>query len=102
MTTDYPVGEALADAIRWAEAGAPYPPGARGWRPAIGVLAAEVQRMQALTQWQPITTAPKGERVLVYNPLNGRMDIVNGWEDKSIFATHWMPIPEPPSEAGSA
>ena len=39
MTTDYPVDEALADAIRWAEAGAPYPPGARGWRPAIGVLA---------------------------------------------------------------
>ena len=62
----------------------------------IEALAAEVQRLQALTQWQPIEAAPKGERVLVYNPLNGRTDIVNGWEDKSIFATHWMPLLEPP------
>ena len=67
MTTDYPVDEALADAIRWAEAGAPYPPGARGWRPAIGVLAAEVQRLQALPQWKPIETAPRdGTTVLIH------------------------------------
>ena len=62
----------------------------------IEALRAEVQRLQALTQWQPIATAPKGERVIIYNPLNGRRDIVNGWEDKSIFATHWMPLLEPP------
>ena len=64
----------------------------------IEALAAEVQRLQALTQWQPIATAPKGERVIVYNPLNGRRDIVNGWEDKSIFATHWMPLPAAPQQ----
>ena len=64
--------------------------------------SAAALRSAQVPEWQPIETAPKGERVLVYNPLNGRRDIVNGWEDKSIFATHWMPIPEPPSEAASA
>lgn len=107
MTTDYPVGEALADAIRWAEAGAPYPPGARGWRPAIGVLAAEVQRLQALTPWQPIETAPRdGTALWLYrpgqvltdngyvwcqlSPDNGFFACVSGGYTAVREATHWM------------
>lgn len=59
-------------------------------------------------EWQPIETAPKGERVLVYFPRTGRKEAMiiaasnptgSQWWAKHIgnlFPTHWMPLPEPP------
>ena len=59
--------------------------------------------------WQPIETAPYGERILVYNPVCGiysseRVDsgeyplgIWNGHFGPWYPApTHWMSLPEPP------
>jgi len=62
--------------------------------------------------WQPIETAPKGERVLI--AVTGRFppvweatyrdntavpfwDAYNTWFWES-EVTHWMPLPEPPME----
>ncbi len=61
-------------------------------------------------KWQPIETAPDGERVLVFSPgeeLAVCEAIVDGggryydpvyleWDGRG--ATHWMPLPEPPKE----
>jgi hypothetical protein len=64
-------------------------------------------------EWQPIETAPNdGTRVLVWltrSPArSGRPQVVMGapWHDgKQAWwidcATHWMPLPEPPSIRGS-
>lgn len=73
-----------------------------------------------MSDWQPIETAPKGERILIISD-NRRHYIVTwgvfysdfyrsemaGWwgssdpeQDDLILpdeATHWMPLPEPPS-----
>lgn len=81
----------------------------------IEALRAEVQRLQALTQWQPIGTAPKdGTRVLLLNDLrefgSDRVIVEAMWRTASQSAwwscpvrggyigenpTHWMPLPEP-------
>jgi hypothetical protein len=59
--------------------------------------------------WQPIETAPKDERILLGGfYASGNFDVeVGAWVfthrrwpyigDK--FATHWMPLPAPPSPA---
>jgi hypothetical protein len=53
--------------------------------------------------WQPIETAPKdGTSVLLFDRDYGIATAAyfNGWQDSySNFedATHWMPLPEPPS-----
>ena len=53
--------------------------------------------------WQPIETAPKGEKVLVYVLLFQTVEKEQG----SIFlesypfgrtATHWQPLPDPPKD----
>jgi hypothetical protein len=59
--------------------------------------------------WQPIETAPKDVRVLLWSPVSNlfsppipkdaepdiRVSSTRHWT----WATHWMPLPEPP-EAG--
>lgn len=57
--------------------------------------------------WQPIETAPDGERILVSYLFHGRrqpgqVDIKEHhlgkfiWPSRYFEATHWMPLPEPP------
>jgi hypothetical protein len=77
--------------------------------------------------WQPIETAPKdGRKILLYRPLahlsqdphvtiKRAMNVLwhcfdvtipegytaeQHFNDGAAFATHWMPLPEPPKEAG--
>jgi hypothetical protein len=58
--------------------------------------------------WQPIDTAPKDKRVLIYDgecvyiasyEYDSEMEI-NAWIESDNFwisnVTHWMPLPEPP------
>ena len=60
--------------------------------------------------WQPIETAPKDVEVLLYFPCiratpqarTGarpmmRVDHVWNWDTGPRYATHWMPLPDPPS-----
>jgi hypothetical protein len=60
-------------------------------------------------QWQPIETAPRQERVLLFSPPQ------NLWEDHAgkpgeirvarssewTWASHWMPLPAPPAPSQS-
>lgn len=60
-------------------------------------------------EWQPIETAPEEQRVLGF-VREGEAEIViywgegEGWSLEStgetVEITHWMPLPEPPSNAG--
>lgn len=60
------------------------------------------------TRWQPIETAPTASHdyVLVYWN-SGSMSMEDACDPseanwlKSKGATHWMPLPEPPSNSGS-
>lgn len=61
-------------------------------------------RPETACGWQPIATAPKdGENVLLWcggpEPVIGFWNRRDGWGDD--FPTHWMPLPAPPTEAGS-
>ncbi|CAB4199921.1 Domain of unknown function DUF551 [uncultured Caudovirales phage] len=78
--------------------------------------AAEIERLRALTKWQPIETAPRdGTRVLIgwagCYPSRNHVRIARfavpvgyknrGWTDddnegRCITPTHWMPLPKPP------
>jgi len=74
-----------------------------------------------MNEWQPIETAPKDERILLYRPtspewwrvIGGMYDsdeyakkpkpywTVDNWalgklEQRQNAPTHWMPLPEPP------
>ena len=71
----------------------------------------------AVTEWQPIETAPETTCILVYSN-DGRQAVaycdltdmdgfydepirvwnLNGWlsGDSGFIPTHWMPLPEPP------
>ena len=56
--------------------------------------------------WQPIETAPKQERVLLYSPperLSDRADQKPDWRVARAadftWATHWQPLPAPPAAA---
>lgn len=62
-----------------------------------------------MSEWRPIATAPKDEEILVYEGRTGQIEIVD-WSDieegkwlsrdyDRIEATHWMPLPAPPSPA---
>ena len=81
--------------------------------------ADEIERLQALTKWQPIETAPKdGTEILAYNRY-GRMIVawddhdkwwvvraegedvygVDGWLIINVERIDgWKPLPEPPTE----
>lgn len=61
-----------------------------------------------MDQWQPIATAPKDRPILAWDPYEGEVAIVY-WDGKvwlwpggeyRVKVTHWMPLPEPPSEQG--
>lgn len=51
--------------------------------------------------WRPIESAPTGIRVLLWFPALGYP--VTGWREaygyisSGWLATHWMPLPEPPT-----
>ena len=71
-------------------------------RKAFRDLIAEVLRLKAEREWQPIETAPKDERVLVCWP-SGLMttsrysDELDDWLPAMATGrdpTHWMPLPE--------
>lgn len=54
-----------------------------------------------MSEWRPIETAPKDDLVLVAWKV--RMTDVGAWWEFEIeradsidYATHWMPLPEPP------
>ena len=78
-----------------------------------------------MSEWQPIETAPKDKRILLYRPtapewwmvMGGRYDSdkyaknpkpywsTDNWslgkmEQRQNAPTHWMPLPEPPKSAG--
>lgn len=58
-----------------------------------------------MSEWQPISTAPKAERVLVWGngPVRfGYLDALDNWRATHhgplrSAPTHWMPLPEPPA-----
>lgn len=76
----------------------------------VRALLAEVARLRDADAWQPIETAPGAERVLVWRVLGKHGHETPpraipakrdpwGWFDddsKSVVATHWRPLPEPP------
>lgn len=75
----------------------------------IDRLQAENERLRDLTQWQPIETALfDGTEVLLLTMYDVVVQAVwdDGWEMTGpngryltdVYATHWMPLPEPPGE----
>jgi hypothetical protein len=73
--------------------------------------AAEIERLRAEREWQPIETAPKDEMFIYYWPRRGKRAIGlaylakdGRWRDsemdweKRIDPTHWMPLPAPPED----
>lgn len=71
----------------------------------LGALELALVNLQAqrkpLTdeKWQPIETAPHYETILIWQPKYQRLalSINDGFQYK--HATHWMPLPAPPTEA---
>jgi len=77
--------------------------------------AAEIERLRAAQEWQPIETAPKdGTEFLAWYPPDdgddGFFDIADwiempkfvnadSWTRGGLDPTHWMPLPEPPRAA---
>lgn len=56
-------------------------------------------------QWQPMETAPKGERILMlmkHGAIEGQWDGETGsgyyWRPMEWYPSHWMPLPEAPKE----
>lgn len=81
--------------------------------------AAEIERLRAATQWQPIETAPDKESVLVFIPntehygpgiYRGLKGTFGQWMTNAVAMgrdcgtrsqpTHWMPLPSPPLSEG--
>jgi hypothetical protein len=55
-------------------------------------------------EWRPIETAPKTERRVIIWSNDGMVHIAErvgdiGWEFDGEVATHWMPLPPPPSSS---
>lgn len=64
-----------------------------------------------MSEWQPITTAPRHGRILVRGTEIGMCVASAGWDNDepenvrwevineiTVKPTHWMPLPEPPKE----
>lgn len=58
-----------------------------------------------MSEWQPIETAPKGNKLLLYGPdfygyVSYDIHEVDGFQNPTYWKlqgyTHWMPLPEPP------
>lgn len=78
----------------------------------IAALQKEIEKLRSGRRWIPVTERlpGNGERVLAYCkdrvihdvkwswPQNAWFDKVTGHEYFESFATHWMPLPEPPEE----
>lgn len=82
------------------------------WYHALIHVEAEVEELLAKHQWKPIDSAPFNERVIVkrkgsktikigrvITPANG--DFV-GDDGREQCATHWQPLPTPPTEEHTA
>jgi hypothetical protein len=56
-----------------------------------------------MAEWNPIETAPKGQRVIAYfSDGDILLCHVSDWrrdEGDDYWPTHWMPLPEPPSHS---
>jgi hypothetical protein len=66
-----------------------------------GLMGSHVQNSK---QWQPIETAPKGVRLLLFSPGHKISDdpderavIITSTTRDWNWATHWMPLPAPPT-----
>lgn len=68
-----------------------------------------IARLAALVEWRAIDSAPKdGTRILLSRPGTGWGVVIAWWSESAALygdsigffrnATHWMPLPEPPSE----
>lgn len=75
---------------------------ANGYEAELATLRTQIQ------QWQPIETAPRLERILLFYPpqrgLAARIHICDEWDEVGpsrwyFVPTHWMPLPDPPSDA---
>lgn len=71
---------------------------------ALNENRAEVDDM---SEWKPIATAPADVELLLYSPAIGswrepRIEIRLFWDTQArtrhAWATHWMPLPDPPAE----
>jgi hypothetical protein len=57
-----------------------------------------------MNNWQPISTAPKDRRILLYYPEpTNAPNIIIGYAGehnghKEITHTHWMELPKPPEQ----
>lgn len=74
----------------------------------LDALLCEAAAFVVAHSWQPIETAPRDGREVILarnKPYTGRWDERDyGWKDSRSHyrdPTHWMPMPMPPSEAGS-
>lgn len=72
-----------------------------------------LSRALAARQWQPISSAPQdGTRILIFRPGHGWRVAVAWWHESVALygdsigffkdATHWQPLPEPPTLAAPA
>lgn len=54
-----------------------------------------------MSEWQPIETCPKDKVSLVCDFTDGKKLVISSWGRSRLpTATHWMPLPDPPAEAG--
>jgi hypothetical protein len=81
------------------------PPTAEEWEVAIlrkcnSEQAAEIERLLAIVEWQPIETAPVMQQVLLCNVVNKWVCIGFIYPNSGPgYATHWMPVPAFPPTA---